>query len=178
MVKDSAKVKSIINSIKEWVFCIVVAVIIAVLINKFVLFKISIPSTSMVPTINKGDHLFATKIYNTDNIERGDIIVFYSHELQETLIKRVIGLPGDEVVIKKGVVSVNGEVLKEDYVKNVDVNHNGTYNVPEDKFFFLGDNRAVSNDARLWKNPYIDADDIEGKAQLKVYPFSDFGFVD
>ena len=174
MVKVSENLK---KDIKEWLLCIIIACVIAIIIMKFVFFKIYIPSSSMVPTLNVGDHLFATYIYNTDNIKRGEIIVFHSDELKETLIKRVIGLPGDEVVINKGVVSVNGKVIKEDYVKNVDTSYSGTFNVPENKFFFLGDNRPKSNDARFWNNPYIDADDIEAKAQLKVYPFSDFGFV-
>ena len=56
----------------------------------------------MVPTLNEGDHLFVTKIYNLDNIERGDILVFESKELNDTLIKRVIGLPGDKVTIVDG----------------------------------------------------------------------------
>lgn len=175
--KEKSK-NNLINSIKEWVICIGIAVVVALLINKFLVFKIYIPSESMVPTLNVGDHLFATRIYNYDNIERGDILVFESKELKDTLIKRVIGLPGDEVVIENGVVSINGEVLNEDYVKNIDTEFCGTYNVPEGKYFFLGDNRPISKDSRKWNNPYIDQEDIKAKAQIKVYPFSDFGFVD
>ena len=53
----------------------------------------------------------------------------------------------------------------------------GTFKVPEGKYFFLGDNRANSNDARFWKNPYINGDQILGKAQVKIYPFNEIGFL-
>ena len=111
-----------------------------------------------------------------DNIEHGDILVFYSEELNDTLIKRVIGLPGDKVDIVNGKVTVNGVELEEDYVENNDA-FSGSFIVPEGKYFFLGDNRAISYDARKWSNPYIEGKDIQGKAQIKVYPFSDFGSI-
>ncbi len=161
---------------KDWVLPILAAVAIAFLINKFVFFNVYVPTGSMIPTINENDKILVTRVYNTDNIKRGDIIVFYSDELEETLIKRTIGLPGDHIEIENGVLSVNGQVLQEDYVKNND-EFCGTFDVPEDKFFFLGDNRAHSNDARLWENSYIDKSQIKGKAQFKFYPFSDMGML-
>ena len=168
------------NSIKkfiyEWGIPIVSAFIIAFLINKFLLFKVLIPSESMVPTLNVGDRLFVTRVYNLDKLERDDIVVFYSEELQEDLIKRLIGLPGDKIEIKNGVVSINGEILEEDYIGAKDT-VNGVYEVPEGKYFFLGDNRLYSKDSRYWINPYIDGKDITGKAQVKVYPFDQIGKV-
>ena len=174
-IENSGKGKnSIKNFIYEWGIPIISAFIIAFLINKFVLFKVLIPSESMVPTLNVGDRLFVTRIYNLDRLERGDIIVFYSEELQEDLIKRLIGLPGDKIEIENGVVSVNGEVLQEDYIGAQD-NYNGVYEVPAGKYFFLGDNRLYSKDSRYWINPYIDGEDITGKAQIKVYPLNEIG---
>ncbi|WP_341479352.1 signal peptidase I [Clostridium gasigenes] len=158
----------------EWGLPIIVAVVLAILINKFVIFKVKIPSESMVPTLNVEDRLFVTRVYNEDKFKRGDILVFDSNELGEKLIKRLMGLPGDKIVIKNGEVSINGEKLIEDYIGNAD-RFNGEYEVPEGKYFFLGDNRLWSKDSRYWINPYIDAKDIEGKAQFKVYPFSDIG---
>jgi signal peptidase I len=102
-------------------------------------------------------------------------LVFYSEEHKKQLIKRVIGLPGDKINISKGTVTINGEVLQEDYVKNNDLSYEGNFEVPENKYLFLGDNRSNSNDSRLWINPYIDEKDIEGKALLRVYPFKEFG---
>ncbi|MDO5516699.1 MAG: signal peptidase I [Clostridium sp.] len=158
----------------EWVIPVVSAIILSVMINKFIIINTEIPSGSMIPTLNINDKLIVTKIFDTDNIKRGDIIVFYSKELNDKLIKRVIGLPGDNIEINDGIVIVNGEELKEDYVKENKV-YNGSFQVPSGKFFFLGDNRPISFDARFWKEPYINKEDIIGKAKLKYYPLKDFG---
>lgn len=104
------------NFFKEWVIPIFAAIGIAILINKFVFYNVYIPSESMVPTLNVGDKLMVTRIYNTDNIKRGEVVVFYSEELQETVIKRVVGIPGDHIEIDNGVVAINGEVIQEDYM--------------------------------------------------------------
>lgn len=161
----------------EWGIPVIVAVVLAVLINKFIVFKVYIPSESMVPTLNVDDRLFVTRVYNEEKFERGDILVFESEELGEKLIKRLIGLPGDKIVIENGQVSVNGEKLIEPYIGNED-RFNGEYEVPEGKYFFLGDNRLWSKDSRYWNDPYIDGKDIIGKAQIKVYPFSEIGRIE
>lgn len=158
---------------REWIIPVIAAMGLALLINKFVVYNVYIPSESMVPTLNVGDKLVVTKIYDTSKIQRGNIIVFYSEELNQILIKRVIGLPGDHIEIHNGLVNVNGEDIKEEYVKNNE-KYDGIFDVPSNKFFFLGDNRARSNDARRWINPYIDASDIQAKARVKFYPFKDF----
>ncbi|MCR1952225.1 signal peptidase I [Bacillus cereus] len=163
---------------KDWGIPIVSAIIIAVLINKFLIFKVYIPSESMAPTINKDDRLIISRIYNPDSIKRGDILVFESKELQETLVKRVIGLPGDSITISEGIVTINGEILEEEYVKNNSFEYKGEFTVPSEKYLFLGDNRSNSNDSRFWINPYIDFNDIEGKATIRIYPFKYFGRLD
>lgn len=170
--------KKIIKFINEWIIPIVLSIIIAILINKFLIFKAYIPSESMAPTINKYDRLFIVRIYKPDSIKRGDILVFESEELQETLIKRVIGLPGDIVTISNGIVSINGEKLEEEYVKNNDFEYQGEFIVPSGKYLFLGDNRNNSNDSRLWLNPYINFNDIKGKAIIRVYPIGKFGKIE
>ena len=176
--KRKSQEKSAVKQlIFDWVIPIVAALIIAGLINKFVLFKVYIPSLSMYPTLDKGDQLFVTRVYNTDKIERGDILVFDSQELDQLLIKRVIGLPGDQVEIADGTLMVNGEVIEEDYVI-YNQNISRLFQVPEGKYLFLGDNRANSNDSRYWDDPYIDGDSIEGKAQIRIYPFNKIGFID
>ena len=164
------------NFFSDWVVPILIAVVLAFLINKFIIFKVKIPTESMVPTLNVNDRLFVTRVYNPENLQRGDIVVFHSEELDQSMIKRLIGKPGDKISIKDGVVTVNGETLQEDYIGEPD-KFNGEYTVPEGEYFFLGDNRLWSKDSRYWKDPYIPAKDIMGKAQLRVYPFSDFGVV-
>ena len=164
--------KKVLNN---WVLPIVGAIILATLINKLLFYQVKVPSSSMYPTIKVGDKILVTRIYNKKNLKRGDIIVFKSDELKETLIKRLIGLPGDKVIIKdKGQVFINGAKIAEPYVVNMeDLDKN--FIVPKNKYLFFGDNRAMSLDARKWKNPYIDSKDIEGKAQFITYPFKRFG---
>lgn len=170
--KESSKFMN--NFFKEWIIPIVAAIAIAFLINKFLVYNVYIPSESMVPTLNVGDKLVVTRVYNKEKLQRGDIVVFYSDELQETLIKRLIGLPGDHIEIHDGIVNINGEDIVEDYIENNE-EYDGEFDVPQGKYFFLGDNRSRSNDARRWINPYIDESDIKGEAKLKFYPFKDFG---
>lgn len=164
------------NLILEWIVPILTAIILAILINKFIIFKIQIPSESMVPTINIGDNLFVHRVYNIKNLNRGDLVVFNFEPKDELYIKRLIGLPNDTISITNGIVSVNGEILEETYVKNQS-DFTGEYVVPHGEYFFLGDNRGNSTDSRFWEDPYINAKDIKGKAFIKVYPFTDMGFV-
>jgi signal peptidase I len=172
----------ILNYVKkfffDWVVPVVVAVVIALFINKFLLFKIYIPSESMVPTLKIGDQLFVTKIYNKQKIKRGDVVVFYSEELGELLIKRVIGLPGESVDVKAdGAVYINGQKLNEPYVENKSTK-TGNFQVPQRSLLFLGDNRANSKDSRYWKEPYISMDQVRGKARVIVFPFKRISFVE
>lgn len=171
-------VKKVFN---EWIIPIGIAIILAFLVNKFVFFNVRIPTESMYPTIKIGDRALVTRIYNFNKLKRGDIIVFESKELKdengknERLIKRLIGLPGDEIVVQNdGKVLINGKEIDEPYVKN-NGGKSGTYKVPEGHYFFLGDNRPVSLDARYWKNTYIPKEDIQGKAQFTIFPFSRMG---
>ena len=165
-----------LNFFKDWIIPIIIAVVLAILINRFLIFRVYIPSSSMAPTLNVNDRLLVTKVYKPENLKRGDIVVFNSKELDEIVMKRLIGLPGDEIRFDGTSVYVNGKKLDEPYVKNP-MEFYGTFKVPEGKYFFLGDNRANSNDARFWKNPYINGDQILGKAQVKIYPFNEIGFL-
>lgn len=169
----SNKVKRAIYEVREWIICIAIALLVTLLVSKFLMYKIEVPTGSMIPTINEHDQLFVTRIYNLQKLKTGDIIVFYSRENKDTYIKRLIGLPGDTVKIDNGIVSVNGKKLNEKYVKNQYKNYTRTFEVPKGKYFFLGDNRANSNDSRWWINPYVDKKDIKAKALIKVYPFND-----
>lgn len=168
---DGASNKSKI--VKEWGLNILSVAILGLLLWKFVIYSVWIESGSMIPTLEVKDRLIATRVHNPEKLKMGDIVIFNSEELDEILIKRLIGLPGDKIEIKNGIVFRNGEELKEDYVENNEV-YDGVFEVPEGKYFFLGDNRAHSDDSRYWENPYIDASEIDGKAVLKYYPIKDF----
>lgn len=160
----------------DWIFPILIAVICAFIINKFILYKAYSPTGSMIPTLMENEQIIILRVYNPTHLKRGDIVVFDSSELHERLIKRLIGLPGDHIEIRNGIVYINGFKYEEPYVQNP-MNTNQIFNVPQGKYFFLGDNRQISYDSRLWKNPYIDHKDIQGKAVLKIYPFNKFGYL-
>lgn len=155
---------------------IILAVILALLINKFLIFKVEVPTSSMEPTIKVGEKFLVTKVYNFNNLKRGDIIVFKNKEKNEIMIKRLIGLPGDEIDVRGNELYINGEFIQEDYVKNPD-GFFGEFKVPGGKYFFLGDNRKNSADSRYWEDPYIPKEDIKGEAQLRIYPIREFGSI-
>lgn len=177
MNKDIKFKKTFKGILKDWIIPILISVIIAFLINRFVIFKIEIPSESMAPTINIGDKLFAHRIYSNKNLNRGDLIIFKFDPEDKLYIKRLIGLPNDEIIINDGSISINGELLVESYINN-NLEFNGEFKVPEGKYFFLGDNRANSTDSRFWVEPYIEFNDIRGKAFIKVYPFNEIKFME
>jgi len=126
-------------------------------VRPFVLEAFWIPSESMVPTLEVGDRVFVNKfIYRFHPPERHDIIVFKSVEGgteggQEELIKRVVGLPGDEISVQDGALFVNGERQEEPYVndQSPDTSSFEPMVVPEGKVFVMGDNRADSLDSRF-----------------------------
>ncbi|WBW98233.1 signal peptidase I [Oceanirhabdus sp. W0125-5] len=170
--------------IQDWVIPFATAGILFLILTKFVFFGIRVPTPSMVPTINVGDRMFTTHIYNYDNLKRGDIIVFQNKEENDgRLVKRLIGLPNEEIRIERdGTIYVDGVKLEESYVVNqVDKNGKyplmniGTFKVPEDAYFFLGDNRAGSRDARYWDDPYVYKDELISKVRFRFWPLSDFG---
>ena len=160
---------------QDWILPIVAAIIIAFIINKVVFFNVTVPTGSMLPTINLDDKILVTRVHNKNNLKHGDIVVFHSDELDEDLIKRLIGLPNDVVEIKEdGSVYINKKKINESYVVHPG-GKTGKFKVPEDSYFFMGDNRINSLDARYWQKPFIPKKDIMGKARIIISPFSRFG---
>lgn len=162
--------------LKEWVLPFGLEILIILLIIKYVFFLAMVPTGSMIPTIDEKSWLFVTRIHNPEkSVERGDIVVFESDELNQTLIKRVVGMPGDEIEIDEvGRVYINGRYYQEDYVV-FPSDQSGEWKVPEGRYFFLGDNRGGSYDARYWEEPYIPAEKLTGEARFILWPPKDFG---
>ncbi len=161
------------QQVMEWIKVFVVALVIALFISKVLIVNATIPSASMSTTIEVGDRLFANRLaYLRSEPERGDIIVFVSEEDGGKLyVKRLIGLAGESIRINHGQVYINDVLLEEDYLNPVeDLKDYGEFLVPEGHYFFLGDNRNNSSDARKWDNPYIAESDLVGKAVLKYFP--------
>jgi len=165
------------NFIKDWVIPALIALVIALLINRFIFQLVEVPTGSMISTIMPGDRLYVNKIFNIKNVKRGDILVFDSKELGKYLVKRLIGLPGDKVEINsEGEVFINGKIQDEPYViKSTGEQPEQTFDVPEDCYFFLGDNRPQSQDARVWQEPYINKKYIKGEALFRIFPFNKIG---
>jgi signal peptidase I len=165
--------------IKEWVIPVIIALLIVLFLNKFIFILVTVPTGSMENTIIPGDRLYVNELFNIEDAKRGDILVFKSEELgSKRLVKRLIGLPGDTVEVKEnGDVYVNDEKLDEPYVIASD-SEARTFRVPDKCYFFLGDNRPISFDARYWSNPYISEDKIIGKAVFRFFPFNRIGKVE
>lgn len=163
--------KSVKKEILGYLKIIAAGVIIAVLLNRFVIINADITSGSMSTTLEKGDKLIGLRLaYIFSEPKRGDIIIFeYPDDGEKLLIKRVIGLPGDMVIIKEGLVYINGseEPLDEPYAHGTNKQDFGPYLIPADCYFVLGDNRDNSKDSRYWKNTYVTKKQIVAKALFR-----------
>jgi len=134
-----------------------------------------IPSGSMQPTLEINDRLIIDKVtYRFDSPRRGDIIVFSpppvleEQDVRDDLIKRVIGLPGDEVAISNGEVRINGDTLSESYIKEAIGYEFGPVTVPPDHYLVLGDNRNNSFDSHAWG--FVPRDNVIGRALVRYWP--------
>ena len=171
----------------EYAEAIVIAVILALIIRKFVIQAYKIPSGSMLETLQIGDHILVNKfIYYFKEPERGDIIVFkYPKDQKRDFIKRLIGLPGETLEIKDKKVFINGELLDEPYAVFKDTetfyfnpyartrDNYGPRIIPENCYFMMGDNRDYSQDSRYWG--LLDRELIEGKALLIYWSWNKNG---
>ena len=156
---------------KEWkeVILILAAVFVTF---KFILQIAWVPSGSMettLPTKSVLVGLHLPYVVGSPMPERGDIVTFWSDELNKVLVKRVIGLPGDEITFAGGFVYINGQQLEEDYLPAQGITEcDKSFTVPEGCFFPMGDNRTGSNDARSWNNPYVPVSAIQAKPFLVI----------
>ncbi|MCD6119716.1 signal peptidase I [bacterium] len=163
--------------IYDWIPTLVMAFVIAFFLRTFIVAAFYIPSRSMEPTLLVHDRLIADKIsfvLKVGEIEHGDIIIFKpppeAGEGQEKkdYIKRVIGLPGDKVLVKNGKVWINGKQLEEDYIAEPPAYHYEEVSVPEGYLFVLGDNRNNSKDSHSWD--FLPVDNVIGRALFIFWP--------
>jgi signal peptidase I len=161
------------GGVLEFLIILVVSfVLVFGFVRPFVVEAFWIPSASMVPTLKYGDRVLVNKfIYRFTEPERGDVIVFKSVQGDDQdLIKRVVGVPGDEITVRGGRLFVNGEPQREPYVnkKLPDRSFYAPTTVPKDHVFMMGDNRANSQDSRVF-GP-VPKENIEGEAFLRFWP--------
>jgi signal peptidase I len=172
--------------VREWAEAIIVALLLALFIRTFFVQAFKIPSGSMLPTLQIGDHLLVNKLLYGIRVpivgkryfdffapERGDIIVFvFPEDPAKDFIKRVVGIPGDVLEIREKKLFRNGQMVDdgdEPYAQYLDQSQNkvprdnwGPETVPEGNVFVLGDNRDRSYDSRFWG--FVPFENIKGKA--------------
>ncbi len=150
-------------------------------VRPFIVESFYVPSESMVPTLLVGERLLVNKfIYRFAEPERGDIVVFRARKAdgeEVNLVKRVLGLPGDEIAVQDGVLLLNGVPQKERYLNRdpADESSFGPTRVPPGYVFVMGDNRARSFDSRFF-GP-VPEKTIVGEAFLRVWPPSRLGLL-
>jgi len=141
-------------------------------VRPFVMEAFWIPSGSMIPTLEIGDRVLVNKfIYRFTEPKRGDIVVFESvDDPKEDLIKRVVGLPGDKIAVRRGHLFLNGERQREPYLnkKLPDRTFYARTTVPKRHVFVMGDNRGNSADSRVFGA--LPEKNIEGEAFLRFWP--------
>ena len=174
---DTEEKASVGKELFQWVLVILGAVILAFLIDTFVIVNAQIPSGSMENTIMTGDRVFGNRLaYKFSDPKRFDIIIFkYPDDESQLFIKRIIGLPGETVEIHDGNIYINGSdtPLEDVDIKEPMEGSFGPYTVPEGCYFVMGDNRNNSRDSRYWENTFVSEDEILGKAVLRYWPLNE-----
>ena len=164
---------------------IVVALAIFVVVYLFFYQPHQVKGASMEPNFHDGEYILTNKFeYRFGEPHRGDVIVFRSPQNPEIdFIKRIIGLPGDEVQLVNNHFIVNGVTLDESYIAPTLFTYNGSYlqegqtiTVQPDNYFVVGDNRPRSSDSREWGT--ITRSSIIGKSQVRYWPFDRFGVIE
>ncbi|MDA8234487.1 MAG: signal peptidase I [Clostridia bacterium] len=171
--------KKIIKAVGEWAQVLLMSVVFTFLIHTYVAEAREIPSGSMIPTFEIGDRVLVEKVFfKIDELNRKDIIVFQPPATSPDTtpyIKRIIGLPGETVELRKGKVYINGQMIEETYLNEITGNDYGPITVPEENYFVMGDNRNNSLDSRVWG--FVPQDNIIGRALIRYYPFNRIGIV-
>jgi len=162
--------KSKLKPVVETIQMIAMALVLYFLIDSVVA-RVRVQKISMEPTLVPGEVLLVNKLaYTFGEIEHGDIITFhYPVEPDLDYVKRVVGKPGDEVIVRNGNVLVNNQALYEPYISAAP-EYEGVWDVPEDALFVLGDNRNPSADSHIWG--FVPLENVIGKAFAVYWPLN------
>ena len=162
--------------LREYVESLISAFILALIVLTFIGRAFKIPSSSMYPTLQEGDRIFVNRFsYRFSEPKRGDVAVFiYPEDKKRDFIKRIIGLPGETVEIVDGYILIDGKKINNPSpVPDNRYYNTGSYGtqkvqVPENKYFVLGDNSRNSKDSRYWG--FVPYENLKGKAFLIYWP--------
>ena len=159
------------KKITKELFPYIIIIIVVVLIRSYIVTPVIVSGDSMVPTLDDKQILLLNKIdYRFNEIKRNDIVVIKVEKSE--IIKRIIGLPGETIEYRNNILYINGHGYKTDYnFDTEDFTLKSICNcetIPKDKYFVLGDNRAVSSDSRIIG--LIDRKDIQGKTTISIWP--------
>ncbi len=180
--KPESKYLSMKQEILGWLLYVGIVICVTYLVITFVGQRTEVSGESMAPTLHSGDNLIVDKLsYRFTDPERYDIIIFpYQYEEGKYYIKRIIGMPGETVLIENGEVYINGELLGETYGAEV-MESAGIASeeivLGDNEYFVLGDNRNNSSDSRDPSVGVLDGDDIIGKAIVRIWPLSEIGVI-
>lgn len=163
--------------VQVWVRDIVISIAIAVVVIVFLYQPVKVEGTSMMPWLHDQERIFVNKfVYRFEDIRRSDIVVFrFPLDPNKSYIKRVVGLPGDEVELIRGELFINGQRVEEPYVPE-EFQDSSTYpptKVSADHYYVLGDHRNTSNDSRTWGT--VPREFVVGKAVFAYWPMDRFG---
>ena len=165
----------VVKEIFSWISIIVVAAVIALVLNLFIIANSRVPSASMENTIMTGDRVVGFRLtYLFQEPKRGDVIIFkFPDDESLYYVKRIIGEPGDVIDIKDGKIYLNNSEtpLEEDYIKEPMIPEADMhFEVPDGAYFCLGDNRNSSEDSRRWVHSYVYKEKIIAKVIFRYFP--------
>ena len=177
---DSRALSSMIGEIRGWARDVFFAIGAAILIVVFLYQPVKVEGTSMLPELVDQERIFVNKyVYRIEKITRKDIVVFwYPLDPTKSYIKRVIGMPGDVVEVRRGQIYVNDQLLDEGYI-NPDYRDTRSFQpvyVEPGHYYVLGDHRNQSNDSRMWG--LVPERYIYGKAVFRYWPMNKMGTLD
>ncbi len=157
----------------RWWLTPLVAVLLALFLNQFILLNARIPSGSMEPTIATGSLVLGDRTAYLRGDPRTGDVVFFRHASefgQKILVKRVIALPGQTFSMEDGRVYLDGELLDEPYITEFSRDSYPETVVPEGCYLVLGDHRTNSNDARYWADPFVRREDLLARGLFVYFP--------
>ncbi|WP_407939232.1 signal peptidase I [Oceanobacillus salinisoli] len=159
----------------EWLKAIIIAILIALFLRTFIFATSIVEGESMDPTLEDGERVIFNKlVYLIDEPERGDIVII--QRPAKNYVKRVIGLPGETIEIKNGELYIDGDRYVQTFLTEEAIhqtNNFGPVTIPEDNYFVMGDNRAISKDSRNGLGLILESE-IIGKSEIIIYPINEW----